>query len=283
MLHSTKKSEGVSGCPSDVLAMLSKSDLRSMHVEFLKRDNFMSHHKYSDAMLHYVYIKNGDPRSIDILKHIYSIGKLGKLSDDPLRSSQYNFACAMAVTTRFVIEGGMDTETAYNLSDLYIQRADICKSADEVMALHFDMAEFMTMQMSRLKKRNVYSKPIVLCMDYIGGHLNQIIRVDELAKEIGITPNYLSALFKKEIGMPISEYIRRRRVEAAENMLMYSEFTLMEISQYLAFSSYSHFAEVFRKHTEVTPNEYRKKYFRNTGIILTERDDELEPPGDPQK
>jgi AraC-like DNA-binding protein len=71
----------------------------------------------------------------------------------------------------------------------------------------------------------------------------------------------------KEMGISVSEYIRRKRVEAAENMLRYSDYTLIEISQYLAFSSYSHFAGVFHAYTGLTPKEYRKRFYRKRSSV----------------
>lgn len=240
---------------------------RLMHMQFLQRENYASHHKYDYEMLQYEYVKNGDPRAIDLAVEIFLSSGTGKLSEDPLRNARYIFVCAMTLTTRFVIEGGMEPETAYNTSDLYIQSMDKCKNIDEIRALHRDMTEYFTKFMSGLKKQSVYSKPVVLCLDYIYDQLHKVIKVDELAEAVAVNPTYLSALFKKEMGLPISEYIRRKRVEAAENMLKYSDYSLTEIGQYLAFSSYSHFADIFRKYSGFTPKEYRKKFFRKTDMV----------------
>lgn len=240
---------------------------RLTHKQFLQRENYASHHKYDYEMLQYEYIKNGDPRAVDLAAEIFLSGGTGKLSEDPLRNAQYIFVCAMTLTTRFVIEGGMEPETAYNASDLYIQSADKCKTIDEVRALHRDMTEYFTKHMRNLKKQNVYSKPVVLCLDYIYDHLHHTITVVELAGEVGVNASYLSTLFKKETGLPVSEYIRRKRVEAAGNMLKYSDYTLSDIGEYLAFSSYSHFADIFRNYTGFTPKEYRNKFFRKTDLV----------------
>jgi YesN/AraC family two-component response regulator len=227
----------------------------------------MPHHKHEEDMLQYEYIKNGDTRGIDEAVKMFLSSAVGKLSDDTLQNAKYLFVCSMTLTTRFAIEGGMESESAYNTSDLYIQTADKCKSVDEIRVLHKDMTTHFVRQMADLKKQNVYSKPVVLSLDYIYDHLHQVITVAELAEAVSISASYLSTLFKKEMGISVSEYIRHKRVEAAENMLKYSEYTLTEISQFLAFSSFSHFATVFRQNTDLTPKEYRKKYFRKTDLI----------------
>ena len=79
----------------------------------------------------------------------------------------------------------------------------------------------------------------------------------DLADAAEINANYLSRLFKKEVGMPIGEYISRKKIETARNMLEYSEYTPLEIANILAFSSQSYFVNVFKRYTGETPGKYR--------------------------
>ena len=64
-------------------------------------------------------------------------------------------------------------------------------------------------------------------------------------------------------GIPISEYILNLKIEKAKNLLQYSDYSIVDISNYLAFSSQSHFIQVFQKKTGTTPHKYRTKYFRS--------------------
>lgn len=51
-----------------------------------------------------------------------------------------------------------------------------------------------------------------------------------------------------------------KRIEAAENMLKYSDYSCLDISEYLCFSSESHFIQVLKKHTGYTPKAYRRNF-----------------------
>ena len=62
--------------------------------------------------------------------------------------------------------------------------------------------------------------------------------------------------------MTVGQYINKSKIEAAANMLIYTEQSSLEISNYFDFSSHSHFINSFKKETGMTPNEYRKKYYR---------------------
>lgn len=246
--------------------MKNQQDKKLTHTTFLQREHMIRHHSYDEELLQYQYIKEANMASIEESKRLFRTGISGILSDDPLRHYKYLFVASMTLVTRFCIEGGMEAETAYNLSDLYIQQADNCCSVLEVQEFHTEMVIDFTNRMAAIRKETVYSKAVILCMDYIYYHLHTTITVAELAKQVKLTPTYLSSLFKKETGTSISDYIRTKRVEAAENMLKYSNYSYLEISNYLAFSSHSHFAKVFKDHTGYSPKEYRTKFFRHNWI-----------------
>lgn len=242
--------------------MANNIDKSMVHLSFLQRENFTKHHSYDDDMLQYEYIKNGDLRSIEASKNIFLSNTVGHLSDDELRNAKYMLVCAATLSTRFAIEGGMEAEEAYNMSDLFIQTADLAKSISEIRKLHDEMIERFTIEVQKAKKQYIYPKKIVLCMDYIYYNLHKTITVDDLAFYVKLNPSYLSILFKKETGESISEFIRKKRIDAAKNMLVLSDYSLNEISEFLAFSSYSHFSSIFQKYTNMTPKEYQKCYFR---------------------
>ena len=109
-------------------------------------------------------------------------------------------------------------------------------------------------------KQKIISKPIILCMDYIYSHIHYRITLEELADYLNLSPSYLSKLFKKEVGITISTYITNLKIDKAKNFLQYSEYTVADIANYLAFSSQSHFAETFRAETGKTPLEYRRDF-----------------------
>lgn len=232
------------------------------YTTYFHREMDFRHHTYDEEMLQYEYLKEGNLKAVEESLKFFGGKNVGHLSDNPLRNYKYMFVAATTLATRFAIEGGLDAETAYNTSDLYIQKMDLCLSTDSIRELNLDMMTTFTRYVAESKKRTVYSKPIVLCMDYIYNHLHEMIKVSTLAKLVSLNEKYLSTLFKKEIGTTITEYIVTKRMEAASNMLKFSDYSYSEISSVLAFSSQSYFTCVFKKHTGLTPKQYRQKYFR---------------------
>ncbi|MCM1381574.1 MAG: AraC family transcriptional regulator [Muribaculaceae bacterium] len=227
------------------------------YMEFLHRETDDRHHTQNEEMYQYDLLRMGDPKAVDEGIKMFSSDLTGHISDDPLRNYKYLFVASVTVACRAAIAGGMDSERAYNISDLYILKMDSLQTVDEVKALHADMFAFYTKEMAALDKAGVYSKPITACIDYIYNHLHEPIRVKILAEKVGLNESYLSTLFKKETGQSVSEYVLSKRMEAARNMLKFSDYTYAEISAVLAFSSQSHFIRAFKKCNGCTPREFR--------------------------
>lgn len=232
------------------------------YMEFIQRETAIGHHTHMQDMYQYDLLRMGDPKAVEEGRRMFSSDLTGHLSDDPIRNYKYLFVASATLASRTAIQGGMDAERSYNISDLYIQKMDLLQSVEDVKALHNDMFTFYTKEMAALDKVNVYSKSITQCIDYIYYHLHEPIRVPDLAELVKLNESYLSTLFKKETGKSISDYILSKRMEAAENMLKFSDYSYAEISAILAFSSQSHFIRVFKQQTGYTPKVYRNMFFR---------------------
>lgn len=189
---------------------------------------------------------------------------VGVLSKDPLRNMKYHYVVTAAMIARYCIQKGMGPEEAYSLSDFYILKADDAGNIESLNTLHDEMCYDYCARMKELSRQQIISKPIVLCVDYIYSHLHYRITIDELAENLGITASYLSRLFKKEMGICVSDYINKLKIEQAKTMLQYSNKKIIDISNYLSFSSQSHFIGVFKKITGMTPYKYRQLNFKTT-------------------
>jgi len=232
------------------------------HVEFLNREYNVSHLSYEREMAFFQSIKDGDPEEAKRLFKPFNSEDMGKLSDDSLRNLKYHLTITVAFITRYCIEGGMEMEAAYNLSDIYIRSIDKCRTEDEINLLHREVVDDYAQRMQLIRKQNRYPRSVTVCLDYIYDNLHTRITLEKLAEITALSPAYLSKLFHKEVGMTVSAYITKKRIEAAENMLKFSEYSCLEISDYLCFSSESHFIQVFRKHTGYTPKSFRERFFR---------------------
>lgn len=243
------------------------------YMEFYMRENEEFHAPVETEMHFYEMIKQGN---IDEVNRLYTpLGSkgFGILSEDELRNLKYHLVITIAFVTRFCVEGGMEHETAYSLSDLYIRQTDKAQTKDEIRAIHRNVIEDFTRRMTMIKRENIYSKPVIECFEYVYRNLNRQFSVSEMAESLDLTPQYLSRLFHSETGMTIKAYITKKRIETACQMLRFSDYEATEISSFLAYGSYSHFIKCFREETGLTPKQYRNKYYHKgdgmKGGVLT--------------
>ena len=235
------------------------------YLLFLQREYQIKHPAYEKELAFYSLVRDGNIKALRENEDEFTFidkAENGKLSDNPKRNLLYHLIVTIAMITRFCIDGGMNSETAYTLSDLYIQKADKALTYEELKEIHKEVSFDFASKMNSLRKEFVYSKHIILCLDYIYEHLNECISIKQMADHIHINETYLSKLFKKETGTTIGVYIQDKKIEVAENMLKYSDYSCVDISNYLAFSSHSYFILVFKKHTNLTPNAYRRLNYR---------------------
>lgn len=232
-----------------------------MSALFNQSENEKFHMPYSEEMVFYAAVQSGDEELLKKVMKPFTSEGMGILSTKPIRNLQYHLVITIALITRFCIEGGMSAETAYTLSDLYIRKLDLMTEEEELNQLHHDVAFDFTRRMKGINKKSEYPKSIRSAMDYIGDHIYQEITLEEIANFAATNPSYLSSVFKKITGTSISAYIQKKRVETAKSLLAFSDESFSEISNKLNFSSHSYFIAIFKKHTGLTPKEYRDRFY----------------------
>lgn len=94
--------------------------------------------------------------------------------------------------------------------------------------------------------------------EYVNEHLGERLLNDQIAQAMFLNVDYLNRVFKKETGMTLSEYISRKRVDLAKELLLGSDMTVSEIAMEVGFQSFSYFTKVFKKRTGKEPLKYRK-------------------------
>lgn len=231
--------------------------------QFLQREYNVSHLSTEKEYDFYNAVKDGDLNKVKKIMLSLENKNLGHLSDNRLRNLKYHLIITIALITRFCIEGGMAAEDAYSLSDAYIQQLDTMKIEEDITDLHQSVVIDYTKKMKNLKGKKKYSTTVLKIMDFIYDHLHEKISLDEIADFLGLDKTFLCKLFKEQTGLSIGNYITEKKVELAKNMLKYSDYSCIDISTYLGFSSHSYFISVFRKSCGLTPKQFREKNFRS--------------------
>ncbi|PKJ52621.1 helix-turn-helix domain-containing protein [Bacillus sp. SN10] len=205
-------------------------------------------------------IKEGNKESV--IKYAYSFPQedAGIVSNgDQLRNQKNNGIIAITLATRYAIAGNLPSDIAFSLSVLYIQTLE---QLDNMYSVNRLIEDALCTFADRVKeyKTKKYSNTITACLNYINNNIYHEISLNALADFLEVNPTYLSKLFKKEVGIPLSQYIQRERIEEAKKLLTLTSYSLSDICLWLNFNDQSYFTRVFKKITEMTPKQYREKH-----------------------
>ncbi|HAD19529.1 MAG TPA: hypothetical protein DCF42_03935 [Lachnospiraceae bacterium] len=197
--------------------------------------------------------REGIRRSLDSLYNFEEDAQ-NKLTLDYVTSISYLIVIRMYLINKryadsgFVIPG--EILSARNIRRQYpsmeAQRAQMQKLAEE-------LADVIASQQSGSASRSVQ-----MATDYIAGHFHENITLQSVAEETSISKNYLSNLFKKEIGTTFLRYVTNLRLNRAKEYLLDTDMKLNDIAKAVGFHDYAYFSQIFKKNTGMTLSAYRK-------------------------
>ena len=225
------------------------------------------HSTYDFEQKLYRVIAKGDPARLRrFLETSRDIPSESKVARTPLRQAKNIFietACKAGILG--AIPGGVDVEQTYQLVDLYILECEQLQSIEEIDRLRYVMLMDFCKRAGESALPDGVSAEISRAMSYIRSRTNESVGVEEVAEVIHRSSSYLMRRFKAELGMSVGDYITKCKLEEACDLLIYSPFSLAEISAYLGYSSQSYFQNVFKKQFGMTPMQFRKNQTGSRG------------------
>ena len=199
--------------------------------------------------------------NLDALKKISfneSLVHAGITGPTALRQIKNNIIITTTLATRAAIEGGLDSDTAFQLSDDFIQAAEKLTDPDalnELMGkISYTFAEKVRDAQMPVSTDGIIQNAIRFIQQNVCEH----ITASDVAEHVGFSRSYFSSYFKKELGFSVSAFILRCKMEEAKQLLKNTDKSVSVISSYLCFSSQSHFQSTFKKQYGITPLQYRK-------------------------
>ena len=96
----------------------------------------------------------------------------------------------------------------------------------------------------------------VQCVE--NNYMNEALNIEFIASELYLSPNYLSAIFKKEMGVTVNQFITNVRLKHSRELLADRTMQLKDIALQVGYQDSNYFAKVFKAKTGMTPTEYRR-------------------------
>ncbi len=107
------------------------------------------------------------------------------------------------------------------------------------------------------KKEEHKNQLVARAQDYIRENFKRDMSLDEVSRQLDLSPYYFSKLFKEGTGCNFVEYVTNLRISRAKELLKSQEYSMKEICAEVGYSDPNYFSRIFKKNTGVTPTEYR--------------------------
>lgn len=184
----------------------------------------------------------------------------GKLAREQLRHLKNTMIVTATLAARAAIRGGMDSNDALTLSDEYIQKCELMNDPLMISNMQYKMIADYCERVEKIRQGSNPSKLVIAVTNYVQHHLSEPITTEQIAEHLFMGRTRLSANFKAESGMALSEFIQRQKLDEGKRLLRFTDKSAAAIAAYLGYSSSAHFATVFKKYFGCTPAEYREKH-----------------------
>ena len=111
---------------------------------------------------------------------------------------------------------------------------------------------------TKTKREDISNFVIKRAINYIREHYQEGITQEEVSRELEITPEYLSTLFNREMGINFSTFLKQFRMSHAKRLLKGTDMKIYEIAKATGYSDPKYFQRVFKEEIGVSPGEYRQ-------------------------
>lgn len=228
------------------------------------------HNPYAQELREHDSIRRGDLKCLqESIDEVYP-GEIGKLAENHVRSVKNVAIGVITCASRCAIEGGLNAETAFSMADGYIRYVE--EELDDPVKIEklVREAEYnFTRDVHNLNKNDIKNPLIHQVKDYVFAHIHEPLLVRDIAKFIGVSPNYLSEQFSQFEGINLKQYVIDEKIKSSEYLLKYTDYSLQQISNFCAFSSQSRFSVYFQRKNGITPAKYRKRYRKSENNTKT--------------
>ncbi|QAY67128.1 response regulator transcription factor [Paenibacillus protaetiae] len=109
-----------------------------------------------------------------------------------------------------------------------------------------------------VQEENSYSPQVQEAIQYLNEHLQKPLTMRDTAEHLHMNASYLSVLFKEQTGLTFSEYLTRKRVQRAKELLSGTRLSIGEVAEQVGYQTAKYFVKVFRSMEGVSPGQYRK-------------------------
>ncbi len=146
------------------------------------------------------------------------------------------------------------------------EQAELKRQFASVKYMHLSQCSNKLLQLLTQESNQYFNKQTAGCSpcisqaaSYLNSHYMEDLTVEVLAKKVGISANYFSSLFKKELNYSFVDFLTMLRIEHAKELIRNTSMKYYAVGQKVGYQNYAYFSKVFKSHVGLTLSEYRRE------------------------
>ncbi|KAF1299644.1 AraC family transcriptional regulator [Enterococcus sp. JM4C] len=172
----------------------------------------------------------------------------------------FNFVQALihSAATNFVIDCSDATFYEKRIEEIMQLNQNSLSSYYRINGIMYDIVGTLLSECEVDLVNNRNSSPSFQAMQYMDLHYHDDIQISDIAYSVGIHPNYLSAMFKEELGITPKKYLTNLKINKAKKLLIESQDPINLVASSVGFSDALSFSKFFKKELGISPTDFRK-------------------------
>ena len=165
----------------------------------------------------------------------------------------------LALETGNMLIARLELPDKKRVRDDFMRACDAARTVDSLFDALSETSQ-RCMEMLCEQRRESVTRPVRQACEYIRQHYAEQISLEEVSDQVGLSPAYLSMLFKREMDEGFAHYLMSVRIEQARELLRETNDSVARICQKVGYNDLKHFTHIFEKTVGVKPGVYRKLY-----------------------
>lgn len=248
------------------LSTLSRQDsIYELFIEDMKRSSTYKalEERYANEDKMLSCITNGDfLLAQSYWKNTFTNAQATAFISNSIRSHKNILFVANTLFRKAAQAGGVHPVYLDELSREWALKIEAATSLHELDRMPLQMIRAYCL-MTKNRALAKYSPIVQQALTFIHLNLSSALSVKKIASEVGLSPDYLTRLFKKEVGMNVITYMNTKRIYKSLKLLNATNLSIEEIGDLVGLSNTSYFSTLFKKEIGVSPKQYRDQLKSN--------------------
>lgn len=191
--------------------------------------------------------------------------RISPRTSNPLRDKKNLLIVQNTLYRKAAQEGCVHPYKIDEISASYAKKIEEISSSKEADKVSLEMTRKYSLLVNNYSLKG-YSATIQSVINYIMFHLNEPLSLKHLADYFSMNSSYLSTLFKKEVGVTLTDYIIQQKIRHAIFLLNQNHMQIQEVAVSVGIPDVNYFIKLFKKINGVTPKEYRDSIFHKDKV-----------------